>query len=169
MTRVRSAKKPWGLHNLTKAQNEKVRAANRLAIATDELGWRAHSLLNADISIENPDTSFIWNLGLYVCPGSKDARFSPCMLDDDLAKPTKVRAWGIELPSLRPICSWFPSKKAFTCGRTRDRPHRHLSSNKPGEPRMATWQAATYQPGTVKAWAADIQQRSLEVLRQRRG
>jgi hypothetical protein len=161
---VRSAKKPWGLPKLFKKQRILVSEANKLAKAIDALAWRAHCELGADITLENPDPSFIWNLGLYVWPGSTDARFSPCMVGDDIAKPTKVRSWGIKLNSLKPVCAWLPSKQAFKCGRTANRPHRHLSSNKPGEPRMETWQAATYQPGTVVAWAADIRRRSIEVL-----
>lgn len=113
--------------------------------------------------IENPDDSFIWLLGLFQWPGFRDARFPPCMVGDEIAKPTRVRTLGIRLPSLKPRCTWYQSKGVFKGGRTRENPHVHLSSNKPGERRMKTSEAATYQPGTVKAWAADIRQRSLEV------
>ena len=47
-----------------KAEGE-VQAANRLAIATDEIAWKAHTLLDADVSIENPAEAFLWQLGLF--------------------------------------------------------------------------------------------------------
>ena len=162
-TKVRSAARPWGIWGLSREVNSKVKAANRLAVATDDLAWRAHTELEADVSVENPDLAFLWELGLFAWPTSTDARFSPCMNGDAISKPTRVRSWGITLPSLKRRCAWFESKKSFSCGRTRANPHVHLSTNKPGEKRMETWQAATYQPGTVKVQAADIVARGREV------
>ena len=86
------------------------------------------------------------------------------MLGDEIAKPTRIRAWGIKLPSLSPVCAWFPSRKRFSCGRTKENPHVLLSTNKPGGKRMSTWSAAAYQPGTVAAWAQDIADRNREIL-----
>ena len=125
---------------------------------------RAHAILGADVTMENPDTSFIWQLGLFDWGTYNDCRFSPCMLNDDIAKPTRIRAWGIRLPSMQPICAWYPSKQRFSRGRTKEHPHVLLSTNKPGGKRMSTWKAATYQPGTVAAWSDDFTDRSREIL-----
>ena len=105
--------------NLTVKQQPTVKHGNDLALITDDLARKAHLLLGADISIENPDSSFIWQLGLFDWGWGvyNDCRFSPCMLNDDITKPTHNRAWGIRLPSMQPICAWCPSKQSFSCGR----------------------------------------------------
>ena len=89
--------------------------------------------------------------------------FSPSMFGDDIAKPTRIRDWETQLPSMQPVCAWYPSRGAFSCGQTKAKPHVHLSTNKPGDRRMCTWKAASYPPGTVKAWAKDIAARSQEM------
>lgn len=93
LTRVRSAAFPWGLRRLTRKQKAAVRNRNKIALAADSLAWGAHTLLGADITVENPDASFIWQLGLFDWGSHKDFRFSPCMLGDDIAKPTRIMAW----------------------------------------------------------------------------
>ena len=45
-------------------------AANHLALAEDALAWDAHSQLGADVTVENPAHSFIWELGLFEWPES---------------------------------------------------------------------------------------------------
>ena len=76
LTVVRDAEHPWGLPDLEGPVLDEVQAANRLAIATDELAGKAHTLLDADISVENPADSFIWQLGLFKWAGVKDTVFS---------------------------------------------------------------------------------------------
>ena len=163
ITQVRSAEEPWGIPGLKASVQADVDDGNQLAQAASDLAWKAHILLGADISIENPADSFIWKLGLFEWGMAYDAVFSPCMIGDTIAKPTRVRSLGIQLPSLTPRCAWLPSADAFKCGRTRADPHVRLSSNHPGEPSMSTKEAAVYQPYTVKAWAADIRDRAEEV------
>ena len=92
LTKVRDAEHPWGIPGLEGVVLEEVQAANRLAIATDELAGKAHTLLNADISVENPADAFIWQLGLFKWPGVQDTVFSPCMLGDDIFKPTRIKS-----------------------------------------------------------------------------
>ena len=106
ITRVRDAEYPWGLPGLKDKALEAVHAANRLAIATDELAGKAHELLGADVSVENPEPSFIWLLGLFEWPGVQDTVFSPCMLGDDIFKPTRIKTLGIRLPSLTLRYAW---------------------------------------------------------------
>ena len=98
----------------------------------------AYVFLKANITVENPDSSFIWKVGLFEWGDYKDYRFSPCMLGDEIAKPTRIRAWGIKLPSLGPVCAWLPSENSFRCGRTKTNPHVLLPTNKPGAKRMST-------------------------------
>ena len=88
----------------------------------------------------------------------------PCMLNDDIAKPTRIRAWCIRLPSMRPVCAWYPSKKRFSCVGAKENPHVLLSTNKTGGKRMSTWKAAACQPGTVAASGSDTADRSKEIL-----
>ena len=113
--------------------------------------------------MENPEPSFLWLLGLFQWPGVIDTAFSPCMLGDALFKPTRIKSLGIRLPSMTSRCVWYEARQIFKCGRTKDTPHVHLSSNNPGEPRMDTSAAAVYQPGTVIAWAKDILARCSEL------
>lgn len=65
LTRVRSTKRPWGLRNLTVKQKRTAKHGNDLALITEDLARKAHLLLGADITIENPDSSFIGQLGLF--------------------------------------------------------------------------------------------------------
>ena len=46
-----------------------MQAVNRLAVATDKLAWKAHTALNADVSLENPDPAFLWKFGLFAWQG----------------------------------------------------------------------------------------------------
>ena len=103
-----------------------VQAASRLATAVDALAWEAHTQLGVDVTIKNPAHSFMWELGLFEWPTGHDAVFPPCMLGDDINKPTRIRSLGIRLASMIPKCVWYESKKTVTCGRTRDRTHVHL-------------------------------------------
>ena len=96
LTRVRSQSHPWGLRNLTAKQQRTVEPGNDLAIITESLAMKAYVFLRADITIENPDSSFIWKLGLFEWGEYTDYRFSSCMLGDEIAKPTRIRAWGIK-------------------------------------------------------------------------
>ena len=57
LTRVRDAEHPWGIPGLKGKNLRDVNAANDLAVATDYLAGKAHSMLNADISVENPEPS----------------------------------------------------------------------------------------------------------------
>ena len=118
-----------------------------MALATNELAMTAHALLGADVTIEDPDSHLYGNWGSTNGEGAyTDWRFSQCMLGDDIAKPTRIRAWGISLPSMQPVCVWYPSKQSFSCGRMRDVPHVLLSTNRPGGKRLSTWKVAAYQP-----------------------
>lgn len=76
-------------------------------------------------------------MGLFAWKSGADAVLSPCMLGGAISKPARVRSLGICLPSLSPCCVWYEAQKVFRCGRTRERPHAHLSSNHPGEKRMS--------------------------------
>ena len=61
-----------------------------IALAVDSLAWRAHTQRGADVTVENPAASFIWQLGLFERGSPKDFMFSPCMLGDDIAKPARI-------------------------------------------------------------------------------
>ena len=65
LTRVRSSGHPWGLRKLTAKQKMTAKHGNDLALIIQDLARKAHFHLGADISIENPDSSFIWQLGLF--------------------------------------------------------------------------------------------------------
>ena len=65
LTRVRSASHPWGLRKLTAKQRKAVDHGNDLALITESLAMRAYVFLKADITVENPDSSFIWKLSLF--------------------------------------------------------------------------------------------------------
>ena len=79
-----------GVRKLTAKQKRTVNHGNDLALISEDLARKAHFHLGADISIENPDSSFIWQQGLFERGAYIDYRFPPCMLKDDIAKPTRI-------------------------------------------------------------------------------
>ena len=145
-TRLRSTQRPQGLLGRGLA----CRTANRIARHTlDVIEWAVDEL-DAKVSMENPESSYIWLfLDFRTDLWFEDVVFSPCMFGADVYKPTKVRTWGWRPRRLDSKCT--RSGENFACGRTRANPHTVLEFGG-----RSTATAAAYHPGVCGAWADDL-------------
>ena len=91
LVRVRSAGGPWGIAGLSKKKQSKAEHDTKMAIATDHLAGKAHFELGAHIMGEIQTIDLSGSYVFFQWPDYMDARFSPCMVGDDIAKPTRVR------------------------------------------------------------------------------
>ena len=151
-TRLRSTTRPQGLTGM----GWKCKVANLVARHTLELVEWAVVHLHAFVTMENPESSYMWNfLTFDESLDYSDVVFSPCLFGADFAKPTRLRCWGWCPRSLAARCSLKGG--VFTCGRTRERPHRVLQFGG-----GSTAEAAAYVPGVCAAWAREIKDLAME-------
>ena len=108
--------------------------------------------LDAIVSIENPDRSYLWLLDPYlelIEEGWTETRFSPCMYGADYPKYTKLLCWRRCPKSMGRLCVRQPSTGEFSCGHGPSRPHCVLEGRRCSA-------AAEYADGVVEAWARDV-------------
>ena len=145
-TRLRSTARPQGLPGCGAA----CRTANLVARNTlDLIEWSVKTL-KATVSMENPESSYMWPF-LDFDPDLPfdDVVFSPCMFGSNIRKPTRVRCWNWNPVGLAKKC--VLKNGVFTCGRTRDDPRVALEFGS-----RSTASAAAYEEGVCQAWAAEV-------------
>ena len=145
-TRLRSSSRPQGLLG----KGWLCKKANLIAGHTLYLPeWLVRDL-QATVSFENPESSYMWTfLEFDNTLEFNDVIFSPCLFGADVAKPTRLRCWGWRPSRLDNKCTL--KGDTFTCGRTRANPHRVLQFGG-----GSTAEAATYAAGVCEAWAAEV-------------
>ena len=102
-TRVRSREKPDGLE----PASWEVIEANVIARNAYSLARWAREELKAFVSMENPESSYLWLVVSDLDQASdkySDVVFSPCCFGADVQKHTKLRCWG-----------WLPSSLSRKC------------------------------------------------------
>ena len=138
-TRLRSSDHPEGLAH----RAAECRAANTIALRALALAEWAASELGAAVSMENPQTSYLWSfLEPDIGVPFIDAQFSACMYGPPYRKNTTLRCWGWQPSSLTKSCSL--KQGAFTCGRTAAQGHKVLEFGG-----LRTSDAAAYHIGGV--------------------
>ena len=86
----------------------KVREGHLIARWAIELARWLREGLGADITIENPDKSYLWLYGEPWFGSSKifrDIRMSYCMFGEVYQKNTRFRVWDKNLHGLSTLCS----------------------------------------------------------------
>ena len=153
-TRLRSSARPQGLFGKGAA----CKKANLIARNTLDLIEWAVDELYAKVTLENPETSYLWSyLDFREDLWYEDVVFSPCMFGGETFKPTKVRSWGWRPSRLDRKCKLVGG--TFTCGRTKAEPHVTLEFGG-----ARTNEAAAYIEEVCTAWAEDLYDLASEMV-----
>jgi len=152
-TQLRSRAHPAGLPRIINTDSRaRLKEANRIAKESFSLAAWAHGELDAVVTLENPQSSYIWQfvdqspleLGSF-----EDRTFSQCRYGTAYRKDTRLRIWGAGFHGMNLRCTSDGTR--FSCGRTVAEGHAILGFG--GE---STAAAAAYPRGVCEAWAQCI-------------
>lgn len=82
-TALRSSARPEGRQGLDLEAKQLVETANHVAAHTARVAREVHKQGGARVSIENPATSYLWEMQALLGEGWRRISFGACMLGDD--------------------------------------------------------------------------------------